>query len=181
MPEIKTKYQWIKGDEQGTLDIFLKEEDGFLTFESGRRCNKELVDEFLIPIYFDEDILSFTDVQDTSIIKASKAKSKYNKAIEGLAVDGDGSTPKDIPTIKNVIVSPLIPLLEKSKKKSIKLNTIIDMSLPSKEVLNVLSDSFDDDVIDVLSKYIVSQTKDPKSFLEKRVKSSIKDWFGKKS
>ena len=186
MPEVTLqRYQWIKGDNQGTVEIYQEDQGTFMCFASGNRCNKELVGEYMIPIYDDSEILSFTDVQDEAKVNTAKTKSSRNKMTQGLKYDDEVKTtpkPKAAPkSIPQQTTSPLVSLLEKSKKSKLKLNTRLDMQLPSKEVISVLQESFEEDILDVLSKYVVYNIKDPKTFLEKRIKASIKDWFGKKT
>ena len=181
---ISQRYQWIKGDNQGTVETFDSEAGKFNVFGSGARCNKEIMSEYMIPIYDNSEILSFPDLQKEEMIEKAKINAKRSRIIQGIKTEEEvqSITPKHIvskPT--KTEDSPLISLISKSKKSKIKLNTRIDMALPTKQVLEVLQESFDDDILDVLSKYIVSNIKDPKSYLEKRIKASIKDWFGKKT
>ena len=73
--------------------------------------------------------------------------------------------------------SPIIALLEKAKTKKTKLNTRIDMNLPSKEFINVLQQSWDEDILSILSEHIYSNIDNPEEFLIERIKVALSEWF----
>lgn len=161
------RYQWIKGDDLGSVEVKTDYVEPFIVFESGRRCSDQVINEFMIPILVDEDILPLKNI-DAAIKKLPKKKPISKKKFVA----------KPIP--KSDLDSPIIPLLAKSKKAKTKLNTRLSLELPSKEFISVLQDSWDEDVVDILSKYIVDQIKDPKEFLTNKVKVSLTEWFHKK-
>ena len=162
MAEKGQKFQWTKGEKQGTIEIFEKQDGKFLEFQSGRRCNSDLIGEFVIEIKDDSEILQFEDPVSKPA-KKDKMPYKAGKTVE--------STP-----IKK-IDNPLIPLIEKSKKSKKKLNLRIDLELPSKEFLNVMEENFDDNIIEVLSEHCVNNIEDPKKALLKLIKGSISEWY----
>jgi hypothetical protein len=53
------------------------------------------------------------------------------------------------------------------------------MNLPSKEFISVLNESFDDDVLDILSEYIISNIENHREFLKDHSLKAIKDWYKK--
>ena len=163
MTDIK-RYQWIKGDNVGDLENLSSDDDKFLIFESGRKCNKNLIGEFVLEITHDSEILSLgtqeTKVKATKVSPSILEKSSKTKT-------------------KRVSSNPIIPVLEKAKTKSIKLNIRIPMDLPSKEFISVLNESFDDDVLDILSEYIISNIENHREFLKDHSLKAIKDWYKK--
>ena len=42
------QYQWIKGDRIGNIEIFAQTKDEWIYFQSGKRINSELLNEFMI-------------------------------------------------------------------------------------------------------------------------------------
>lgn len=161
MAEIK-RYQWIKGDNVGDLENLSESDGKFLVFESGRRCNKNLIGEFVLEITHDSEILSL-GTQEAKPTKVSPSiLEKPNKT-----------------KTKRISSNPIIPVLEKAKTKSIKLNIRIPMNLPSKEFISVLNESFDDDVLDILSEYIISNIENHREFLKDHSLKAIKDWYKK--
>ena len=173
MSDEKTRYQWIKGDDLGSVETVTDNSTDFWVFESGRRCNHKLLDEFMIPIFDEADILPLATIEKEVKKLKDKPKKKRPQVVKKIT-----SKPKSTPIKK--VDSPIIALLEKAKVSKTKLNTRIEMDLPSKNFIEVLQDSWDEDVIDILSKHIVSKIEDPKKFLSEKIKISLKDWFSKK-
>tara|TARA_R100000005_G_scaffold31209_1_gene14050 strand:+ start:157 stop:684 length:528 start_codon:yes stop_codon:yes gene_type:complete len=173
MPKTKKKeteeivqYQWIKGENQGIIEDFVKEEGKFFVFKSGRKCNKNLLGEFINLVDPFNPALEFDDpLRNTEVKKV--------KPITPIPAKNANPIEK--------VSSPIIPLLDKAKKKKTKLNTRIEMELPSKEFLDVLQQSWDEDVLSIQAEYIVSQISDPKQFLVDKIKVSLADWFGQSS
>lgn len=129
------KYQWTKGDNAGTIEQFKEANDGFITFESGRRINAELLAEFMIQVHADTDILS---------MEMPKSVSKNDiEAQTGLQFEDNKSEVKK-PEPEN----PIIKLLEKqSKNNKIKISIEFDVNVPKKEVVELLQDSFEEDIM----------------------------------
>jgi len=177
---MKERYQWIKGENLGAVEHAKAKQPKspkFLIFESGNKCSREVLDEFMVQIFHDQDILNLDLAQNDGEVKAAIEKSKQYKRNEmtaGLSYD-DEDKPSNIVTPS--VDSPLIPILEKSKKEKIKLNARINLELPNKKFLAVMQDSFDEDILDVLSNYTLSKIKDPSKFLQNLIKSSLNDWY----
>ena len=154
------KYQWIKGDHQGTVETVDAIDDKFFVFKSGKRCSKAVLGEFMLKIDLENPVLQFEDPLNT--IKP------IAKPIEAEDVAKAGT---------HNIKSPIIPLLEKAKTKKTKLNTRIQMDLPSKEFIDVLQQSWDDDILTIQAEFIVSKIEDPKEFLIEKIKIALSEWF----
>lgn len=155
------KYQWIKGDHQGTVEVVKSNDGKFILFKSGKRCNHAVLGEFMMKIDLENPVLQFED--------PLAASAKPNKKV----VD----TTDIAKTETHIIPSPIIPLLEKAKTKKTKLNTRISMDLPSKEFIDVLQQSWDDDILTIQAEFIVSKIKDPKEFLTEKIKIALSEWF----
>ena len=154
------KYQWIKGDHQGTVETVDAIDDKFFVFKSGKRCSKAVLGEFMLKIDLENPVLQFEDPLNT--IKP------IAKPVEAEDVAKTGT---------HNIKSPIIPLLEKAKTKKTKLNTRIQMDLPSKEFIDVLQQSWDDDILTIQAEFIVSKIEDPKEFLIEKIKIALSEWF----
>ena len=122
------QYQWIKGDNQGNVETFDKMDGKFFVFESGKRCNQEVIGEFMMKVDLDNPVLQFEDpigsVKKSQPHTSKKLENNRNNLTN--AINEIKQPPKS---------SPIIALLEKAKTKKTKLNTRIDMNLPSKELL----------------------------------------------
>ena len=154
-------FQWAKGENQGKLEIYSTNDGEFMEFESGRRCNQSLIGDFILEINEDSDVLVFEDplakvVKPKPVVKPGEVAAKV---------------------IKETLKSPLIHLLDKTKKRKTKINLRLDISLPSKAFLNVMEENFEEDVIEVLAEYVVNDIEDHKKYLEDAVKRSILEWY----
>jgi len=162
MAEKGQKFQWAKGENQGKLEIYVSNDGDFMEFESGRRCNQSLIGDFILQINDDSEILTIDDPLTTPV----KPKAvKVSKPV------------KTEPKAKSKEFSPLIPLIEKTKKTKKKLNLRIELDLPNKEFLNVMEENFDDDIINVLAEHCVDSIEDPKKYLLDLTKRSILEWY----
>mgnify|MGYP001170706250 CR=1 FL=1 len=163
MAEKGQKFQWAKGENQGKLEIYSTNDGEFMEFESGRRCNQSLIGDFIVQINDESEILEFDDPL-TKVVKP-----KATKVVKPEKVAAK--------VIKETLKSPLIPLLDKTKKRKTKINLRLDISLPSKAFLNVMEENFEEDIIEVLSEYVVNDIENPKKYLEDAVKRSISEWY----
>jgi len=166
------RYQWIKGDDLGSVEVKTDYIEPFLVFESGRRCSDKVINEFMIPILVDEDILPLKNIE--TAVKALPKKKPRKPAPPSSQKKSKG------PKGGIEVSSPIIPLLDKAKKTDTKLNIRLSLKLPSKEFLSVLQDSWDEDVLDLLSKHLYNEIKNPKEFLTSKIKASLSEWFHKK-
>jgi len=130
------KCQWIKGDNTGVVETISSEKDNFIIFESGRRINTAVFPEFMMNVDSDVESLITNPISKELVVKEQSSLQQSNSSI---------ITPiqKEVIEVKN----PIQILLEKqSKNNKIELNITLDVSVPKKEVLELLQDSFDEDV-----------------------------------
>jgi len=126
-------YQWIKGDDIGTdekyKDILLNGDLSFIEFQSGRRINSELLNEYAIML----------PAQLAQVIPVN------NQQIH--------TRPNEQTTVTSIIYedskisqndSPIYKLLKKQKKNMVDVSIKIKLNLPPKDLYTVLSGSFDD-------------------------------------
>ncbi len=127
------EFQWIKGDDIGVLesyrDISAVGEDFFIEFNSGKRMNINLVDEFLM--YYPAP-----PKQDLGI-KADFIEIPKSSSVTSIVYN-------DTPTRNESEESPIYKLLKKQKKNSVEVGIKLKLNLPSKELYGVLSSSFED-------------------------------------
>jgi len=126
-------YQWIKGDDIGTdekyKDILLNGDLSFIEFQSGRRINSELLNEYAIML----------PAQLAQVIPVN------NQQIH--------TRPNEQTTVTSIIYedskisqndSPIYKLLKKQKKNMVDVSIKIKLNLPPKDLYTVLSGSFED-------------------------------------
>lgn len=131
-------FQWIKGDDTGMdesyKDIIINGDISFIEFQSGKRINSELLEEYMIML---------------------PAQPKQNNQQNQVLVK-----PNEPSTVTSIIYddsknhqneSPIYKLLKKQKKNMVDVSIKIKLNLPPKDLYTVLSGSFEDaerDIID---------------------------------
>jgi len=129
-------YQWIKGDDSGMdekyKDIVLNEDLSFIVFQSGKRINSELLNDYMImlpaqPVQNMHSIpVNIPQVQTGSNEQTTVTSIIYN----------DSKIPQND--------SPIYKLLKKQKKNMVDVSIKIKLNLPPKDLYTVLSGSFED-------------------------------------
>lgn len=165
----KSIHRWIKGDDEGNEDVVKNISGGFVIYESDRRCNLELIHEFMTPIFDGPDPsieaerkfremsagLSYEEITPEQI---AAAKSNSEPVLQN---NVQQETIAQIPVVevKKYSGSPVKLVLE-SQTDEISATTVINVpiKIPSKEIVNVLKKSFPDiNVQDVILEIITSK------------------------
>ena len=128
-------YQWIKGDDLSMTEryknVSLVGEMAFIDFESGKRINAELLDEFMLMLPAQPKIVNQPPVQNHQPAKPAQSASAVTSIIYE---DHKNSNPD----------SPIYKLLKKQKKNMVEVSIKIKLNLPPKDLYTVLSGSFED-------------------------------------
>jgi hypothetical protein len=126
MSETKINYQWIKGDKAGTVESLLKEEEDeglrWTYFESGRRINSSVINEFLILLPNGEIPMEMEITKDSPLHTVASSAPLIPKQSQK---------------------SPLRSLLEKqknTKKESISIK--VEIEIPTKDIFSILGETF---------------------------------------
>ena len=121
-------FEWIKGDSSGSVNRYKEVkkigDNFFIEFQEGGRINDDLVDEYTLYYPAPPQIQNPPSISEKSSTVTSIV---YNDAI-----------PQSDPD------SPIYTLLRKQKKNMIEVSIKIELNLPSKDLYNVLSTSFED-------------------------------------
>ena len=126
-------FQWIKGDDMGMdekyKDVVLNGDLSFIEFQSGKRINSELLDEYVI-------MLPAQPVKETPANPIpAQIRSNEPTTVTSIIYDDNRITQND---------SPIYKLLKKQKKNMVDVSIKIKLNLPPKDLYTVLSGSFDD-------------------------------------
>lgn len=126
-------FQWIKGDDMGMDEkykgIVLNDEISFIEFQSGKRINTELLNEYMI-------MLPAQPVQSAPVNPApSPVRSNDQTTVTSIIYDDSKISQND---------SPIYKLLKKQKKNMVDVSIKIKLNLPPKDLYTVLSGSFED-------------------------------------
>ena len=126
-------YQWIKGDDIGMdekyKDIALNGDLSFIEFQSGKRLNSDLLNEYVI-------MLPTQPVQSLPV-NNPRVQTRPNEqtSVTSIVYDDSKISQND---------SPIYKLLKKQKKNMVDVSIKIKLNLPPKDLYTVLSGSFDD-------------------------------------
>ena len=135
-------YQWIKGDNSGSVVTIKDVDDKWINFNEGGRLAKDLQDEFIQPL--DEDIAG-------EFVKQPVSNDPLNVSAPQKATPVETALP--------ATPSPIRVLFNKQKKNNkVKLLLEFPVNIPQKAVYELMSTSFDrDEVNDVLKTFILDQ------------------------
>ena len=160
MFEENKSFQWIKGDHLGLIEkVSSKEDDMWVYFESGRRINKSIANEFLV-VADDDSVIPFDPIEQTLPQIEVKQKRVQSK--------------RELSTIDSVVVSLKdVSLLKQN------VEVKIEISVPKPEVYNLLQESFGEEVFEsifqgVLDKLNVENLKEQ---LEKSLDKKLKNLY----
>lgn len=129
-------FQWIKGDDTSMIekfrDITANGDLIFIEFQSGKRINQELLNEYMITFPASVPVPSNPAVQAPT--------TTINQKPSDFSV-----TSIDYPDAKNQSIdSPIYKLLKKQKKNIVEVSIKLKLNLPPKDLYSVLSGSFED-------------------------------------
>lgn len=129
-------FQWIKGDDTGTTERFknisLSGDLSFIEFQSGRRINYELLEEFMIMLPAQPEPVQPV-IQHA--LPAQSPTEHRDSTVTSIIYDDSKNTQND---------SPIYKLLKKQKRNMVEVSIKIKLNLPPKDLYTVLSGSFED-------------------------------------
>ena len=158
--EVK-KLQWIKGDKLGKVETVLKEDPEWIDFESGSRINATLLNEFMVDVTNEGNLLDDINLEPSN----NKKRPQQNEI--------NNTDNKNADRLKNPIMS-LLDTMDKTDTHSLDIS--VPISIPTKDLYKVLSNSFGDDKVKfALMNYINDQldSKQIKNLLNKSVEHLI--------
>lgn len=159
--------QWIKGDKIGNVEKIDNQNSEWTTFQSGSRIATDLIHEFMIPIE--------GEPLDLSILSESLGPTGSN----GLGPHPNGTQG----LIKHKKDNPIKTLFDKQKKTDkVDLKLSFSISVPAKNIFDIISMSFDEDeVIAELDSFISAQINPEilKDTLRTSIEELIKDRYNK--
>ena len=127
------EFQWIKGDDIGSAEryknVVSSDTECFIEFISGKRINSNLMEEYMIYYPAPPKLNLPVSAEYVEIPKQSTVTSIVYS-------DENGRNEAD--------ESPIYKLLKKQKKNAVEVSIKLKLNLPSKELYDVLSTSFDD-------------------------------------
>ena len=165
---VGSKYEWIRGDYKGNVDEVVDIKDGFIIFKSGKRCNSDIFNEYLIP---EGAKMSTATANSNSGPGGGVVTVDFKSEDDGPILDEFGQpviVPAEIPTLRNnninnanpinnfveqppVVekkINPITMLINQASKDEIVLNLNYNAKLPKKSVYLLIKDSFENVDVD---------------------------------
>tara|TARA_R110002050_G_scaffold123404_1_gene242171 strand:- start:34 stop:591 length:558 start_codon:yes stop_codon:yes gene_type:complete len=141
-------YQWIKGDQSGSVVTIKEEDSNWITFNEGGRLATEFRSEFIQEL--DSDIAGeFINTPNSTVDPLNQSAT---------SVDPITKSDPIIPAL-DTTPSPIRVLFDKQKKNNkVKLLLEFPINIPTKGVYELMSTSFDKKEVDEqLHDFIVDQ------------------------
>lgn len=169
-------YQWVKGDYIGRVETVKDnlDENGlsFITFESGKRINADLLLEYLMEV----------PEHQAKIAEESALTDKFPEP------ELSNITPSNAPVSNRVPVqqskinsnSPVMQLLLNQKKEEDEsIEVTLQIKIPKKDMIDVLRVSFGDEINGDLYQYIHNQLDDAsiKEAVQEKIKKFIQEYY----
>lgn len=144
------KYQWIKGDKSGKVEAYASHDNDWVYFLGGGRISTGVLNEFMIQVDGDTPL-------DLSITRS-------DKKVEPII--------KQQPVKKKEDFNPVKSLLSQAAKDKQECLYRYNIDLPKAAVYNLIKDSFETDVDELLVEMIMSTI--DKNELYKSVEEQLK-------
>ena len=165
-------YQWVKGDYIGRVETVKEnlDENGlnFLIFESGKRINQDLLLEYMIEIPEYQARIA----EESADIKTGNSSNSISQP--------PISQPQ--PTTSHISPVMLLLLNQKSESKN-SIEVSLEIKIPKKEMIDVLKNSFGDEIEEDLYQYIHNQLdySTIKEAVQEKIKKFIQEYYEPKS
>jgi hypothetical protein len=143
-------YQWIKGDQSGSVVTIKEEDSNWITFNEGGRLATEFRSEFIQEL--DSDIAGeFINTPNSTVDPLNQSATP---SVNTQKITGD----VPIPAL-DTTPSPIRVLFNKQKKNNkVKLLLEFPVNIPTKGVYELMSTSFDkEEVNEQLQSFILDQ------------------------
>lgn len=124
-------YKWTKGDNTGTVceyeSVFKDPTTGiiWINFKGGTRINYALLNEYMMQI------------DSSSIVHNEPVAQNNNLPVKNVMLS---ESKAKVPDLEN----PIVSLLQKQKPNWVEVGINLKLNLPTKNLYNVLTSSFDD-------------------------------------
>jgi hypothetical protein len=162
-------YQWVKGDYTGRIETVVDnlDENGlnFVVFESGKRINADLLLEYLMEV----------PEHQAKIAEESAIETSQPSILS--PVDNLHAAP---PPVKQASNSPVMQLLLNQKNESKNsIEVSLEIKIPKKEMVEVLRNSFGEEIEEDLYQYIHNQLDYSaiKEAVQEKIKKFITEYY----
>lgn len=142
-------FTWLKGDNAGDTERYSRiaetPDAKFVVFQSGNRMNISLLDEFMTTFPKTSPVINLNSTAAQEISRPVQSP-VVQTSVQSISYSESPSANSD---------SPIFKLLEKQKKNMVDVNIKLKINLPSKDLYNVLIESFEGAESEVID-YIIN-------------------------
>lgn len=143
-------FTWLKGDNAGDTERYSRmagtPEHKFVVFQSGNRINVDLIDEYMTTFPKTHGSIDLNPkAQQSTTPKVVPSNQTVQTSVQSISYNESQSS--------QLSESPIFKLLEKQKKNMVDVSIKLKINLPSKDLYNVLIESFEgaeDEVIEYI-------------------------------
>jgi hypothetical protein len=162
--ENKKYYRWISGPDQGTVEVYLAEDEtGRVWFESGNSVEKERIEQLMHETN-EQEYLSRL-IQPSPDHVYAQYEQMINPQLNSIAPPS--------PTIQKEKSAVQIIIEKQKKLNDIELNIKIPVKLPNEKAIEFMTVMFDEDeVIDEISNFVKDQVTN--EIIMEMIKDAIK-------
>lgn len=170
LQEAQAYYVWGKSERAGDIVIEdeSKSDSKWMVFTDGTKCNKGLVDEYLLKTGSEEEAKSLAS--SFNPIKSQNITADLSNQIE--------STPNPAPA-QTAEVNVMMEMLKKMSAKN-KAKMPVQVNIPSRQVYDLLKDQMDitkKDLNEQIGLLVESQIDSLRDQLKEQIESFIKDYY----
>ncbi len=173
---IGKKFQWIKTENAGKEVIVTGEEDGFIIFNDKSRCNKKLMNQYLLEVDSSGESLPLAnDISGKKEILKKKPLAEKLKPKSSEREIGDNM-------YSGAPDNPVRELLKRqSSNNRMRSELVIDVNIPKPSVYAILKESFGDDVDSEITQMAIESINinELKDKLDELLKKKVKSYYSK--
>lgn len=169
----KHKFEWVKTERAGDICTFshFVEEGGieYACFMDNTRIRMDLIGDVVLMHAFSNEILGAelklqaSVAEPQQVIEPQKVESKESSAVPSL------------PRVK--IEDPVVSILERTKKRTEKLNLVLSVKIPAPELYAVVKENFEN-VEEILIENVMEQIQE--NVLREAIKRELQNIYAKK-
>jgi hypothetical protein len=157
-------FQWVKGEYEGKLvkvvDSFVDDNLEFLVFEDGSQCNSALIGEYIMPV-------APGATPPLPVVSAFAPPVPPKPP-----VSKESAVPQKSAKVETAASGhPVHELLKVSKKKQTKLQLVLEVEMPSEDLIRVVNESYENGG-SIIGDYLVSTI--DKDALMKQIEELLK-------
>ncbi len=171
------KFEWVKTERAGDISTFshFTEEGGteYTCFVDNTRIRTDLIGDVVLMHFYSNEILGSELRIQSPIVEPAQST-----VLEHLRVEQRKETPTEIPSLpKAKIEDPVVSILERTKKRTEKINLVLSVKIPAPDLYSVVKENFEN-VDEILLENVMEQIKE--NILREALKRELQNIYSPK-